>query len=129
MRLVPLIKERAQTLKEAQDMLESEFGFLQGVSYEPELLLNKGKIAAPDASKHLQAAAQILGAIADEDFTAARAKDAVWPYADQEGRGAVLWPLRAALSGREKSPDPFTIAGLIGKEEALARIARAVKSL
>jgi glutamyl-tRNA synthetase len=129
MRLVPLIKERAQTLKEAQDMLESEFGFLQGVSYEPELLLNKGKIAAPDASKHLQAAAQILGAIADEDFTAARAKDAVWPYADQEGRGAVLWPLRAALSGRDKSPDPFTIAGLIGKEEALARIARAVKSL
>lgn len=129
MRLVPLIKERAQTLKEAQDMLESEFEFLRGASYDPELLLNKGKIAAPDASKHLKAVSEILSAIADEDFTAVHTKDAVWPYADQEGRGLVLWPLRVALSGREKSPDPFTILGLIGKQEALARIAQALKTL
>lgn len=128
-RLVPLIKERAQTLKEAQDMLLTEFGFLQGVSYEPALLLNKGKIAASDASKHLQAVSEILQGIADEDFTALRVKDAVWPYADQEGRGLVLWPLRVALSGREKSPDPFTIAGLIGKQEALTRIAEALNKL
>jgi hypothetical protein len=71
----------------------------------------------------------ILEGMDDEDFTALHVKDAVWPYADQEGRGAVLWPLRVALSGREKSPDPFTIAGLIGKKEALARIARALETL
>jgi glutamyl-tRNA synthetase len=129
MRLVPLIKERAQTLKEATDMLSEEFGFLQGASYEPELLLNKGKIAKEDASKHLQTVSEILGGVADEDFTALNTKDAVWPYADQEGRGAVLWPLRVALSGKEKSPDPFTILGLIGKQEALVRIAQALKTL
>ncbi len=129
MRLVPLIKERAQTLKEAQDMLVSEFGFLEGVSYEPELLLNKGKIATSDASKHLQAVSELLGKVLSEGFTAAHVKEVVWPYAEQEGRGAVLWPLRTALSGREKSPDPFTLAGLVGKEETLARIAQALKKL
>lgn len=129
MRLVPLIKERAQTLKEAADMLASEFGFLAGVSYAPELLLNKGKIAASDASKHLQAVSALIEGASDERFTAADVKDIVWPYADQEGRGAVLWPLRVALSGQDKSPDPFTIAGLIGRQETLARIAQALKNL
>ena len=129
MRIVPLIKERAQTLKEAAEVLASEFEFLKGVSYEPELLLNNGKIAAADASKHLRAVSDMLGGIDDESFTAARVKDAVFPYADKEGRGAVLWPLRTALSGRDKSPDPFTIAGLIGKRDALERIARALKTL
>jgi hypothetical protein len=38
------------------------------------------------------------------------------------GRGEVLWPLRVALSGLEKSPDPFTIAYIIGQEESLIRI-------
>ncbi len=129
MRLVPLIKERAQTLKEAHDMLASEFGFLQSVSYEPALLLNKGKIAKEDASKHLQALMSLLENMGDESFTPATIKDAVFPYADQEGRGAVLWPLRTALSGMEKSPDPFTIAALIGRTETRARIAQALKNL
>ncbi len=128
-RLVPLLKERAQTLIEAKEALEGEFNFLTSVLYEPELLLNKGKIPPEDASKHLQAVNGLLGQVLPEDFTAARVKDAVWPYADQEGRGVVLWPLRTALSGREKSPDPFTIAGLIGKQEVLSRIAEALKKL
>lgn len=49
-------------------------------------------------------------------------KGAIWPYADKEGRGAVLWPMRVALSGREKSPDPFEIASILGKEETLKRL-------
>lgn len=128
MRLVPLIKERAQTLKEAAEVLGGEFAFLSGVSYEPELLLNKGKIAAADASQHLQALQEVLSKV-PQDFSAAQVKDAVWPYAEEYGRGAVLWPLRVALSGREKSPDPFTISALLGRDETLARIAEALKKL
>ena len=67
--------------------------------------------------------------IPDEGFTAAQLKDIIWPYATSQGRGAVLWPLRVALSGKEKSPDPFAIAGLLGKKETLERIAQAVKNL
>ena len=127
-RLVPLIRERAQTLAEAAALLQ-EYDFLDAVSYDPSLLLNKGKITKEDAHKHLRALQETLSGLPDERFTAAGVKDAVFPYADQEGRGAVLWPLRTALSGREKSPDPFTIAGLLGRDEVLNRIAQALKNL
>lgn len=128
-RLVPLLKERAQTLGEAAAALEGEFGFLSGVSYDPGLLLQGGKIAAEAASNHLKAVAGLLEHIPDEGFTAAQLKDIIWPYATEQGRGAVLWPLRVALSGKEKSPDPFTIAALLGKESALKRIAEAAAKL
>jgi glutamyl-tRNA synthetase len=49
-------------------------------------------------------------------------KNAIWSYAEEQGRGSVLWPMRVALSGREKSPDPFEIASILGKEETLKRL-------
>jgi len=141
-RLIPLLKERAKTLKEAAEMLETEFNFFGEPNYEPALLLQNGKIAPEVASNHLKAVYELIKNIPDEShemaaspisrgegFTATQLKDIVWPYADAQGRGAVLWPLRVALSGREKSPDPFTISGLLGKEKTLNRIAQALKKL
>lgn len=128
-RLVPLLKERAKTFKEAAEMLETEFGFFGKITYEPKLLLQNGKIGAGVASNHLKAVAELLQHVPDEGFTALQLKDIIWPYADAQGRGAVLWPLRVALSGREKSPDPFTICGLLGKQVTLERIAEAVQKL
>ncbi len=49
-------------------------------------------------------------------------KSLIMPYAEEHGKGNVLWPLRMTLSGKEKSIDPFTLCYLLGKEEALARI-------
>ncbi|MEK7068233.1 MAG: glutamate--tRNA ligase, partial [Patescibacteria group bacterium] len=127
-RLIPLIKERAKTLAEAAALV-GEYDFFGEVSCGTALLTRGGTVAAADASKHLQTVHELLSALDDEDFTAARVKEALWPYAEAEGRGAVLWPLRVALSGKEKSPDPFTIAGILGKEKTLTRIAAAAKSL
>ncbi len=126
---IPMLKARAQTLAEAAIALTEEFGFLGTISYEPALLLQGGKINAEVASLHLKALADLLEHIPGEGFTAAQLKDIVWPYATSQGRGAVLWPLRVALSGKEKSPDPFAIAGLLGKTETLNRIAQALKNL
>jgi glutamyl/glutaminyl-tRNA synthetase len=52
-------------------------------------------------------------------------KEALFGYATDVGRASVLWPLRVALSGKEKSPDPFTLAAIVGKEVTLSRIAAA----
>src|SRR5690606_9521332 len=49
-------------------------------------------------------------------------KSALWDYAEQEGRGEGLWPLRVALTGRERSPDPFTVAHIIGYEDTIRRL-------
>lgn len=46
--------------------------------------------------------------------------------AEKEGKGEVLWPLRYVLSGREKSPDPFTLLNILGEEESKERIKNAL---
>ncbi len=128
-RLVPLLKERAQTLAEATTALTEDFGFLGGVMHDSVMLTQRGKIPAEVASNHLKAVFGLLEHVPDEGFTASQLRDILWPYAEAQGRGAVLWPLRVALSGKERSPDPFTIAALLGKQESLARITRAAAAL
>lgn len=41
-------------------------------------------------------------------------------------RGDLLWPLRVALTGEQKSPSPFEVAWALGKEESLKRIKAAL---
>ncbi|MCR4325660.1 MAG: glutamate--tRNA ligase [Patescibacteria group bacterium] len=124
---IPLLKERAHTLREAATLLESgEFYFLDNeISYEPSLLISGAKIDAETARRHLTRVGEMLDDIPEDSFDAERVKDAVFTYATEEGRGAVLWPLRVALSGKERSPDPFTIAGMIGKKRTLERVRNA----
>lgn len=41
--------------------------------------------------------------------------------------GDVFWPIRVALSGAEKSPPPELIAEVLGKDETLNRISKAIR--
>ncbi len=66
-----------------------------------------------------------LSNIPENAFTTDAVKAALWDYATTEGRGSVLWPLRYALSGLLKSPDPFTLASYFGKNETLERLTAA----
>jgi len=43
--------------------------------------------------------------------------------------GEILWPLRAALTGQERSPGAFESACVLGKEKSLARIQNAINFL
>jgi glutamyl-tRNA synthetase len=65
------------------------------------------------------------------DFTAAKLRTILMSAAEKfnSDRGKLLWPLRVALSGKEKSPPLFEIAEILGKEEALKRIRRAIQLL
>lgn len=49
-------------------------------------------------------------------------KEVLWDWTSEVGRGSVLHPMRTVLSGEKQSPDPFTIAEIIGKEETIARL-------
>jgi len=82
-----------------------------------------------DTARHIDNIINILSSIPDESFSKEKVKELLWDYATAEGRGAVLWPMRYALSGRDKSPDPFTLAGILGKEETLARLETAKEAL
>lgn len=43
--------------------------------------------------------------------------------------GPALWPLRVALTGKEKSPSPFEVAWVIGKKETEKRIEEALRKI
>ena len=45
-----------------------------------------------------------------------------WIVQKSYSNGVVLWPLRVALSGQEKSPGPYEIAAVLGKDEVLKRL-------
>ncbi len=118
---VPLLKERAKTLVEAREMLNE----LEYVAPTKELLLKNAKAEAAQVKIHLQKILELL----PEELTKESVESIVFPYATAEGRASVLWPMRVALSGREKSPDPFTLAALMGKDEAQKRIEAASQLL
>lgn len=56
-------------------------------------------------------------------------KNLIWNYANENGKGNVLWPLRYSLSGKDKSPDPFVLISLLGKKESIERIKTSIKKL
>jgi hypothetical protein len=73
------------------------------------------------AKAHLAKTMELLQAY-NGNWNAEGVKSALWDYAESAGRGNVLWPMRYALSGRDKSPDPFVLADILGKDETLRRI-------
>lgn len=131
-KLVPLMRERIQTFAELKEMDEAgEFSFYGNppLPYVAGKLLFKDDKDKQKTSARLAHVASLLQEVSESQWHTVQIKEVLWPYAEEEGRGAVLWPLRVALSGRDKSPDPFTIAGIIGKDETLERIQKALQTL
>ncbi len=121
--LVPLWRERYQTRADCWQALgEGEYDFFfSPPDYDASLLKWKKDETVADALPRLQKLLTELVPVTDFS-TAEAVKASIMPYAETEGRGEVLWPMRVALSGREKSPDPFTIAYILGREETISRL-------
>lgn len=122
-RLLPLIRERVYTLKDIETGItdgEFSFAFSEPV-YETSLLKWKKDTDISAGLPRLLRAKELLINIPDFP-TAEEAKAALWDYAEEVGKGELLWPLRIALTGREQSADPFTVISVIGTESARNRI-------
>jgi glutamyl/glutaminyl-tRNA synthetase len=75
----------------------------------------------------LKQAINILQNIEEKDFMQENIKSILMSIAEKmESRGEILHPVRFALSGMDKSPDPFVIASIIGKNETLSRLQKAI---
>ena len=57
-----------------------------------------------------------------DDWNREEIKERIWEWSGEIGRGKVLHPMRMALSGKDRSPDPFVISENIGKDETLERL-------
>lgn len=121
--ILPLILERVNNYQEAGELLESgAFDFAFFAPTPNKELLKGGPFLAETID--------LIKNLSPETFASANLlKEALWDFATEKGRGDVLWPMRVALTGLEKSPDPFTIAQLLGPEETIKRLEYAQKIL
>ncbi|KKW15985.1 MAG: Glutamate-tRNA ligase [Parcubacteria group bacterium GW2011_GWA2_50_10b] len=103
---------------------------LEGEPYlvgEPELDLEKlpwKKVSKEETVVYLEKVLEIISS-----GNMSRVPLDIMRYAEREGKGNVLWPVRYALTGATASPDPFIILEILGKEKSLGRLEKAIMAL
>lgn len=136
-KFLKIILDRIHRWGEISEMIEAgEYDYL---FEKPKLDAKKiawKKQSEEDAKIILQELANVMNGSSDFDSI----KTKITELAEGEtrppslrsgvsGRGEVFWPLRYALSGREKSPDPMTLLDILGIEESKERLEKAIKLL
>ncbi len=127
-RALAVEKGRADRLDELQEKIEP---YLIMPAYDPSVLIWK-KADAADAMTQLKNVHQFIETMSENDFdsiSSIETKLRSYIETNQLENGNVLWPLRVALSGQERSASPFEYLWVLGKDESLARLERAFKIL
>ena len=79
-----------------------------------------------EIKQSLDAIEKVLSGIEPSQFTKETIEKSILPVAEEIGdRGKLLWPFRAALSGKKASAGPFEIAAVLGKKKTIKRIKEA----
>ncbi|MEK7139411.1 MAG: glutamate--tRNA ligase [Patescibacteria group bacterium] len=102
--------------------------FEEPLTYDPQLL--QWKDTPPGVvQSNLEKLAIWLASV--RPWTAAGLAEKITAWIAEQGltKGEVLWPLRVALSGRDKSPGPFEIAAVLGPDQTIERVHAAIEYL
>ena len=127
-KLIPIIADRIIRFTDVAEMVtRGEFDFLiQAPTYDKSKLIFKTN-SKEQTDANIGAAMTALEKVPEDNFTKDSVKEVLMQIADSlPSRGELLHPVRFALSGLDKSPDPFTIAELLGKAETIARLKKAL---
>lgn len=127
--LVPIIFDRISKWSDIQTMLEvGELDFFFGLGeYDKSNLIYKD-IPKEKIFSNINLAIEALKIIDEKDFNIENIKNSLMSIADKlESRGELLHPIRYALSGLSKSPDPFIISSILGKNETIKRLQNALQ--
>ncbi|WP_159801424.1 glutamate--tRNA ligase [Flavobacterium sp. MK4S-17] len=121
--VVRLVKERANFVSELWDL--SDFFFTAPESYDEKAAKNWKE----DTGALLTEASDVL--YNTLDFTSENLETTLKAWIEEKGigMGKVMQPLRLSLVGSLKGPHLFDIMALIGKEETVNRIKKAVTIL
>lgn len=96
----------------------------------PEKMRKGAEVTAESTKTILTDVLALVEKASDSDFASIDSvKNIVWGYAEEKGRGIVLWPLRIALTGKEKSMDPFSMMWILSRDEVLIRLKNAIATL
>lgn len=114
-------------LNKLSEVGESNKFFFQDVDANKELLCWKN-MTDEELKNSLEKSKNILESISEENWTRENLEKVLMEES-KENRGALLWPLRAALTGEQKSPSPFDVAWVLGKVESLKRVEKALAKI
>lgn len=96
----------------------------------PEKMRKGAEVTVESTRTMLQHVLDIVSNMSEDNFAHPdTVKSDIWQFAEEKGRGLVLWPLRVALTGKEKSFDPFTTMWILGKTASIQRIQKAIQAL
>lgn len=127
-RILPLVREKISFFREINTLLDGELSFIRPLpKYERELLKWKQEKDLNTTKENLKSIIEVISKL--QDFSKEAVKASVWPLAEAKGKGHILWPMRYALSGKDKSPDPFIISEILGREETMKRLTFAYESI
>lgn len=123
-RVLTIEQDRLAKLSEFGE--QNPFFFTDTVEYAVDLLRWKENTPAL-IQEALKKARAILGTLDESMWETHAELERVLLEAAGEKRGDFLWPLRVALSGAQRSPSPFDCAWVLGKNQTLERIDKAIR--
>ena len=123
-RIVSLVKERANFITDLWE--QSSFFFQAPAAYDEKTVQKRWKADSPAQMLEL---ADVLAGI--DDFSPEHTEEVVkaWIESKGYGLGAVMNAFRLSVVGAAKGPHMFDITAILGKEETIARLKRAVETL
>jgi glutamyl-tRNA synthetase len=123
-KVVGLVKERVDFVKDIWK--HADFFFVSPAVYDEKTVKKRWKEDSPEQLRELAA---ILQAITD--FTASGVEETVMSWLQLKGyhTGNIINAFRLALVGEAKGPHIFDITEVIGKEETLNRVQKAIGEL
>ncbi|MGW1454314.1 glutamate--tRNA ligase [Salegentibacter agarivorans] len=124
LQVVELMKERAVFVNDIWE--QGYFFFVAPTSYDPK---NAKKAWKDDTADLMQELIQVLEKQEDFKAEAVQAEVKAWIQQKEVGFGKVMQPFRLALVGAIQGPDLYEIAEMIGKEETISRLEKAIKTL
>ena len=122
-KVVSLIKERADFVTDFWDL--ADYFFVAPTTYDEKASKN-WKEDTPHLMQQLISVLENIG-----DFTSVNIETIVkdWMTKNEIGMGKVMQPFRLSLVGALKGPHLFDIVELIGKDETIKRLEKAIATL
>ena len=126
-KVISLYQERLKKLSEVVEL--TDFFFQKELNYETGLLPWKEQ-SLSEVKRILKQLKKQLAKLSENQWTEESLKALLLKETEREGdKGVVLWPFRAALTGKEQSAGPFEIASALGKVKVLDRLNSALGKL
>ena len=127
-KIAGMVKTRIETLCDIADQVDF---FEEMPEYSADMYIHKKMKTTKENS--LETLKEVLPILeAQDDFSNDALFEALSKYVADKGvkTGFVMWPIRTAVSGKQMTPAGATeILEVLGKEESLARIDKAIEKL